>query len=1076
MRGLSRRVSEVRTQMNNNAVAMGDSGLFERIMKLGSLLIVAATLWTPADSLAQVNRVETVRDEQGWRLKVDGEDFFIKGVVWGYSPRGQNYTYNLWGESDDFIRKVLDYEMGLMKAAGINAIRTFSMVPPEWITYIYEEHGIMSVVNPLMGRYGYNVGGKWIPFTDYSDPLTRETLIRDMTAIVQQYKNTRGVLMFAFGNESNYGLSWSSFEIENLPEGEQNTAKARYLYSLWNEVIVAGKAVAPDHLFTIVNGDIQYIDLIAELVPDMDLLGSNVYRGPSFTTLWAEVDAKLDVPVVFFEFGSDAFNARSFREDQAAQALILKDQWLEMYNKAWGNQQEGNSIGAFVFEWRDEWWKYLQIENLNIQDTNASWSNQAYQFDWAEGQNNMNEEWFGITALGPANAEGVYEARPRMAYDVLAEVFAMDPYALTSEQINASFATMDTGRLELQGEVRQLKAESNENKSRFKLTGGELRLEFAFRGTEESINVNGKEGTDFSDGQMAFLDFAFNPTENLDGQLSLNILGNVPRRRPVEFNYGDRGLPLVINAETQVGEIFENREIILRDRERVEIYDFSATYESENFDVEAFYHTPRFHWGYEGDFFNLVQEATDIVGIDVWNGKAPSGVEMNLKGKLDGVKIVAGPEVFWGANPQWIFKYDFNIGKTPLTFIHQEEVSRLGEGANATAPTNRVASKTTLFADIPITEKVKLEVGGIISSRERLDDVYDYVDDQENPQNIFRDKIEFKDLLGIRARLTFPILGAETYLSAHNAGLVADGGNPIPTFGVTDPTRLPYSALGNKNEYEAGMRIYKGNWLIYPRYMYRTNLIDANPFVEPSVNPDGTLNPGTSPRDRDTDPFAVLNNREAQSGEIYVTWDPTGATPFYDWDNDWREDAKFAFNLGGTYTRFPTATDANLFFFEPSGSNASFGRGLPAEDVWSVTSRMVFNPSRGQRYILSLARGFDQSTGDPEGGTRKFFDISGRAFIGRNHLISAYFKKDNWGPYDFQRQFNIVYPEQYMFDYAFLLNGTSSVRSIVDEVSATRIGFRTTVRFLDEDSPEDEFLKGENDYIFLALLYLTYSF
>ena len=1057
---------------DNKAVAMGDFGLFERIIKFGSLLLVAATLFATAEGQAQINRVTTVKDDQGWRLQVDGEDYFIKGVVWGYSPRGQNYTYNLWGESDDFIRKVLDYEMGLMKAAGINTIRTFSMVPPEWVTYIYREHGIMSVVNPLMGRYGYNVGGKWIPFTDYSDPLTRETLIRDMTEIVRQYKDTPGVIMFAFGNESNYGLSWSSFEIENLPEGEQNTAKARYLYSLWNEVIKAGKSVAPDHLFTIVNGDIQYIDLIAELVPDMDLLGTNVYRGPSFTSLWSEVEAKLDTPVVFFEFGSDAFNARSFQEDQAAQALILKDQWQEMYNKSWGNGEEGNAIGAFVFEWRDEWWKYLQIENLDIQDNNASWSNQAYLFDWAPGQNNMNEEWFGITALGPANSEGIYEARPRMAYDVLAEIFAMDPYRADKGQINAMFAAMDTDFLELKGEVRQLKAESKENKARFKLTGGEIRAEFAFRGTEQGIAVNGKEGTDFSDGQMVFLDFGFNPTENLEGQMSLNVLGNVARKRPVEFNYGDRGLPLVINAEQQVGEIFADREIVLNDRERIEIYDFNAKYQGKHADVEAFYHTPRFHWGYEGDFFGLVAEATDIPGIDVWNGKAPSGFEVAGKGKFDGLKLVAGPEVFWGANPQWIFKYDFRWGKTDFTFIHQEEVSRLGAGAAATQPTNRVASKTTLFADIPLTQRIKLEIGGIVSSRERLDDLYDYVDENNN---VFRDNIEEKDLLGIKARLTFPVFGAETYISSHNAGLVADGGNPVPTFGIRDPSRLPYSGLGNKNEYEAGMRIYKGNWLIYPRFMYRKNLIDANPFLEPSIGPDGTLNPGTSPRDRDNDPFAVLNNREAKSGEIFVTWDPTGATPFYDWDNDWREDAPFSFNIGGTFTRFPTATDANLFFFEPTGVNASFGQGLPAEDVWSASSRMVFNTG-SSRFILNLVRGFDQSTGNPEGGTRKFFDVSGRAFIGRNHLISAYFKKDAWGPYDFQRQFNITYPEQYMFDYSFLLGGSPSIRSVVDEISATRVGIRTTVRTLDENSPEDEFLNGDNEYIFLALVYLTYSF
>ena len=75
-----------------------------------------------------------------------------------------------------------------------------------------------------------------------------------------------------------------------------------------------------------------------------------------------EMFAKLDLPVVFFEFGSDAFNAREFREDQVSQAMILKDQWQEMYNKAAGNGEEGNSIGAFIFEWRDEWWKYVKTE------------------------------------------------------------------------------------------------------------------------------------------------------------------------------------------------------------------------------------------------------------------------------------------------------------------------------------------------------------------------------------------------------------------------------------------------------------------------------------------------------------------------------------------------------------------------------------------------------------------------------------------------------------------------------------------------------------------------------------------
>ena len=304
-------------------------------------------------SVAQASDVATTyKDENGWKLQVNGDDFYIKGIVWGYSPRGQNYSYNLWGESDDFIRKVLDYEFSLLQAAGVNAIRSFNFMPPKWVTYVYKEYGIMTVINPLMGRYGATIGGKWVPFVDYSDEFTRAALKAEALSYVDQYKDVPGVMMFAFGNESNYGLSWSSFEIENLPEGEQNTAKARYLYSLFEEVIASGKKIAPDKLFSIVNGDIQYIDLIAELVPSLDVLGSNVYRGRSFTDIWARVDEKLDLPLVFFEFGSDAFDALAAREDEYAQAAILKDQWREMYHKAYGNGDEGNAIGGFVFQWR----------------------------------------------------------------------------------------------------------------------------------------------------------------------------------------------------------------------------------------------------------------------------------------------------------------------------------------------------------------------------------------------------------------------------------------------------------------------------------------------------------------------------------------------------------------------------------------------------------------------------------------------------------------------------------------------------------------------------------------------------
>ena len=1046
---------------HKRVVAMANSS-FPKCLRqaCGLVALVLAASLSLAGPAHAADVVTTHRDESGWQLRVNGEPFYVKGLVWSYTPRNENYSYNLWGESDDFIRKVLDYDFGLMRQAGVNAIRSFMMIPPKWVTYIYQEYGIMTVINPLMGRYGATIGGRWVPFTDYSDELTRATLKAESLAIVETYKNVPGVLMFAFGNESNYGLSWSSFEIENLPEGEQNTAKARYLYSLFNEVIRAGKKMAPNHPFTIVNGDIQYIDLIAELVPDLDILGSNVYRGPSFTDLWSEVARKLDLPVLFFEFGSDAYNAREGREDQFAQAEILKEQWQEMYNKSHGNAEEGNSIGGFVFEWRDEWWKYLQEENLDIQDTNASWANEAYQFDWVPGRNNMNEEWFGIAALGTPNSDGVYTARPRMAYDVMAEIWQIDPYQYKKSAINQAVAGINMDYLELKGEVRQLKSESEEKRKTLSITGGELRLEMVYKGEERLITEKGENGAEFSDGQMVFIDFGFAPTERIDGQFSVNILGNVADKEPLEIQYGRRGLPFDI-VEAPDGNFVAVPTTTLEDRERVEIYDFSANYKGEIVDIEAFYHTPRYHWKYEGDFFGLVREATDIEGSDIWNAKAPSGVEFVGKGPLEGLTLLGGPEVYWGANPKVVLKYDFSMGDVEYTFIHSEDLARLGDSATATQATEEQSRQTTLYAATDLTDNMKLELGAIMSATEKVDDQYDRIRDG----NIILDEIDFEDTLGFKAKLSFDFLNTRSYVAGHFAGLVADGGDQLREFG----TQLPYSAFGNKNEYEAGVMMNFGNFMVFPRILYREQLEDANPSIPPGID-GGILFPGLGPRNRDDDPFAVLDNREARAAELMVTWDPTPETPFYAWDNDMRENAGAAFNIGANYTRYPYPTDAYLFFFEEGGRNAAFGAGLPADEVWSLSSRIVLNPTVNARYIANLLLGSQQSTGNPEGGSREFYELSGKMVLGKRHIVSGYFKKDAWGPYDFHRQFNVTFPEQYMLDYSYLLDSRR------DEKQSTEIGIRALYRSLDEDSPTDEFLDGDNDYLFQTVFYVTYRF
>jgi hypothetical protein len=76
----------------------------------------------------------------------------------------------------------------------------------------------------------------------------------------------------------------------------------------------------------------------------------------------------------------------------------------------------------------DGWWKYGQTKNLDIHDSNASWVNGGYSFDFVKGKNNMNEEWFGICAKGPTDEKGMYRLNPRTAYYILQKVHQINPF------------------------------------------------------------------------------------------------------------------------------------------------------------------------------------------------------------------------------------------------------------------------------------------------------------------------------------------------------------------------------------------------------------------------------------------------------------------------------------------------------------------------------------------------------------------------------------------------------------------------------------------------------------------------
>jgi len=224
----------------------------------------------------QKDTVSIFRNDEGFKLVVNGEDFIINGMNWDYYPIGTNYSYSLWEQPDVIIKEALDAEMALLKDMGVNTIRVYVGIQPKWITYIYENYGIYTMLNHSFGRYGVLVKGNWISATDYRDIETQKALIEEISEISETFKDTPGLLLFLLGNENNYGLFWAGGETEDFPDNQieidlKGENLGRPMYRLMNKAAKKIKSIDSNHPVAICNGDLGFLEIIAEECRDIDI-------------------------------------------------------------------------------------------------------------------------------------------------------------------------------------------------------------------------------------------------------------------------------------------------------------------------------------------------------------------------------------------------------------------------------------------------------------------------------------------------------------------------------------------------------------------------------------------------------------------------------------------------------------------------------------------------------------------------------------------------------------------------------------------------------------------------------------
>jgi hypothetical protein len=399
--------------------------------------------------------------------------------------------------------------------------------------------------------------------------------------------------------------------------------------------------------------------------------------------------------------------------------------------------------------------------------------------------------------------------------------------------------------------------------------------------------------------------------------------------------------------------------------------------------------------------------------------------------------------------------------------MHSEDIAKASTSSTSSA-IEKATRATTFSVKSTVFPNTTVEIGAISASSEKIDDRYTYLD----KGNIGYGKIDFADTLGAKAKVTHKLTDSLlVYTGVNYAGLVADGGDPLKEF----DTLLPYSRYGNKIEADGGVRIALGEfYTLYPRVLWRDNLKAANQSIGASSS--GTvLYPGMSPRNRDSDPFAVLDNRKAFSGEIFFTYDPTPATDFYNWDNKNREDAAFAINVGFNYTDYSTPTDSYIYYYKEGNINAAFPAGLPQARVWKALSRMVFNPVPWLKIANKLEVGHQQSTG-AAGPARTYYSTEFDFDFYKRHIVSGYVKKDQWGPYDYYQQFNVTFPWQFNLDYMYRIDHLLQKYVPARLGKSGGIGIDGILRTYDKNSPLSDYMDGKNDYSYQISTYLTYEF
>jgi beta-glucuronidase len=393
----------------SNDQVIANPGRFVKVNPLEKFRLKPVTDLLTLKKRSGKGKVRVVQYETGdWQLLVKDKPYIIKGITYTPTKVGESPddgTMTSWmeddfnangladGPYDAFVDKNLNNlqdknelavgDFKLMQEMGANTIRLYHhpfSIDKETLRELFEKYGIRVIMGDFLGKYAIGSGAPWSPGTDYNNVEQQKKMLESVTKMVLEFKDEPYILFWLLGNENVYGYGCNA---DKQPEA---------YFKFANEAAKAIKAIDPEHPVAICSGDTLYLDKFGQYAPDIDIFGTNAYRGEyGFGFLWRQVRENADKPVFITEFGCPAYAEGKPREEaEELQAQYLRGSWEDIaVNMAFG-EGAGNSLGGVVFEWLDEWWKAYEP---TVHDTRG-----LYTAPFPDGF--MHEEWLGLCGQG----------------------------------------------------------------------------------------------------------------------------------------------------------------------------------------------------------------------------------------------------------------------------------------------------------------------------------------------------------------------------------------------------------------------------------------------------------------------------------------------------------------------------------------------------------------------------------------------------------------------------------------------------------------------------------------------------